>query len=213
MRHWIWHNEKYLKAWIYCLFRANHTDNKVLVGSSLTTMKPGEFITSINHFAKDTRLSMQEVRTFWMLLINDKMINKESTNNSTKITICHYIDYQNSQQTGNKPITNQQQTNNKPATTDKNVKKYNNLKNGKNIPAGFDEIFIEWYQYKDERKDYYTEIGMEKHIVGMVNKYHSAKSFRKAVDHSMSMNYKGIYPEDPDTQNDVVINDQSNFDT
>lgn len=133
MKHWIWKNDQYFKAWIYCLFRANHESNKVLIGSELETVNRSEFITSIGNFAKDTGMTTQGVRTFWNLLETDQMIVKKSTSKSTKLTICNYDNYQVEQQTNNKPITNQQQTDNKPITTDKNVKKEKNVNNDKKL--------------------------------------------------------------------------------
>jgi hypothetical protein len=32
IKHWIWSNEKYLRGWIYILFRANHQPNRILIG-------------------------------------------------------------------------------------------------------------------------------------------------------------------------------------
>ena len=147
LKHWVWKNEKYLKAWIYCLFRANHTMNKILIGSHLEIMERGQFITSIGNFSKDTGLTDQGVRTFWKLLEADEMISRKSTSNSTKITICNYDAYQIVQQTNNKPVTNEQQTSNKPVTTDKNVKKDKELKENKEIPE-----FIEFKDYALNKK-------------------------------------------------------------
>ena len=143
--HWVWQNEKYLKAWIWFLLRANHDDNKVLIGADLTTVKRGEFITSLNNIAESTKLSIRATRTFLTLLEKDKMIVKKSTSKLTKITILKYDSYQPERQTNDKRVTNQRQTNDKPATTDNNV-----TNNDKNIiPPQFDWI----KQYCIERKN------------------------------------------------------------
>ena len=146
LKHWIWKNDQYFKAWTYCLFRANHVSNKILIGSKLEPVERGQFITSIGNFAKDTGMTLQGVRTFWNLLETDKMISKESTSKSTKLTICNYDSYQLDQQTNNKPVTNEQQTGNKPVTTDKKVKKEKNDKE-KNIPQ-----IEEFVNYAKENK-------------------------------------------------------------
>lgn len=113
--HWLWNNQLYLRAWLYCLIRANHQATKCLIGADLVPLNRGEFITSRSRFAKDTGMSEQSVRTFWNLLKSDKMINQRSTNKLTMITICNYDKYQVAQPAGNRRI-------NQPATTDKNVK-------------------------------------------------------------------------------------------
>lgn len=115
--HWIFKNSKYLRAWIYFLFRANYSDNKVLINTHTETIKRGQFITSLNHLSMDTQMTMQATRTFLNLLVSDNMIVKESNTQLTKITICNYDKYQDIEQTSNKPATNQQQTNNKRVTT------------------------------------------------------------------------------------------------
>ena len=110
--HWVWQNEKYLKAWIWFLLRANHDDNKVLIGADLIEIKRGEFITSLNNISAHTKMTMQSTRTFLTLLEKDEMIVKKSTSKLTKITVLNYDSYQPDQQTNNKRATNQQQTSN-----------------------------------------------------------------------------------------------------
>jgi len=124
--HWIWSNEKYLKTWIWFLFRANHKTSKILFSGELIELNRGEFITSLKNISESANLTVQETRHFLKLLEKDEMILKNSNTLATKINICNYESYQDLQQTNNKPTTNQQQTNNKPTTTDNNVKNYNN---------------------------------------------------------------------------------------
>jgi len=114
----------------------------------LITVKRGEFIISVNKFAQATGMSIQQVRTFFDLLINDSMINKVASTKSTKICICNYDLYNDLQQTNNKPATNKQQTSNKPATTNKNNK---NVKNKENNIKEREEIFKnQVWQYDDK---------------------------------------------------------------
>ena len=140
INHWIWNNDKYLKGWLWFLLRANHCDNKILMGSDLYDLKRGEFVTSIYRICEATGMTSQSTRTFLALLEKDKMINKQTTNKLTKITICNYEHYQGEQQTNNKQTTNKQQTNNKRATTDNNIKNEKNEKKYNNIPPTFEEI-------------------------------------------------------------------------
>ena len=114
--HWIWQNDKYLKGWLWFLFHANHSECKILIGSEFIEIKRGEFITSISKICKATGMTMQVTRTFLNLLEKDKMINKQTTNKLTKISICKYEYYQGEQQINNKrynkQITHAQQTRN-----------------------------------------------------------------------------------------------------
>jgi len=129
--HWIWDDPLYFRAWAYCLIRANHDENKVLISGELVKLNRGEFITSIEHFSTDTGLTAQRTRHFWDLLEKDDMIIKNSNTRLTRLTICNYERYQDVQQTNNKPTTSRQQTDNKQTTTDKNDKEL--IKNDKNI--------------------------------------------------------------------------------
>jgi len=125
INHWIWINEKYLRAWLWFLLRANHANGKILFGNELIEIERGQFITSIKNISFATGLTNQNVRTFLRLLENDKMINKQSNNKLTKITILNYDSYNSNQQTNNKQsnkqTTSSQQAANKQVTTDNNV--------------------------------------------------------------------------------------------
>ena len=123
-KHWIWTNPLFTRAWIYCLFRANYEDTKILNGTKLVPMEQGTFLTSIKNFSDATGLSIQQTRAFWKLLENDEIITKKTTNTATKITICKYGDYQVEQQTRNKRITNEpsQNQHSQPTKNETNTK-------------------------------------------------------------------------------------------
>ncbi len=139
MDHWIWKNEKYFKAWVYMIFRANFDINKILIGSTVHDVEPGSFITSRYNFAVDTGLTEREVRTFWGLLEKDEMILKKSTSKMTKITVLNYASYQVERPTNDQPTTNQRPTNDQPTTIEKNVK---NVKNEKEVYRKFAHLSI-----------------------------------------------------------------------
>lgn len=208
--HWIWQNDKYFKCWQWFIFRANHCQNKVLLGTEFMDVNRGEFITSISKICQATGMSMQSTRTFLALLEKDKMINKQTTSKLTKITICNYDYYQGDQQTNNKQInkrvTQSQQTDNKPVTTDKNEK--NDIKNEKNLkkePCDFDfsfveetwkPLFFEWLAYKKSRKEYYkTQQSIEAcyRNLKMLSR-NDILIGRKVLDKSMGNNYQGLFP-------------------
>jgi hypothetical protein len=192
--HWVWQNDKYLKGWLWFLLRANHTNNKILMGSDLTEVKRGEFITSISKICDATGMTMQSTRTFLTLLEKDKMINKVTTSKLTKISICNYEHYQDGQQTNNKPTTNQQQTRNKQATTDNNDKE---LKENKYpfVSDKFLQPFTDWIEYKIARKENYKN---EKSLLALYNKLlrlsnNNPIAAKLIVEDSMANNYAGLF--------------------
>lgn len=90
-----------------------------------TVVKRGQIITSLQHLAEDTGLSVQQVRTAINKLKSTHEITHESTNHYTMITLCNYEAYNpegkdintRSNTRSNKRITNEQQTDNKRITT------------------------------------------------------------------------------------------------
>jgi hypothetical protein len=133
--HWLYtesrpHTKR--EAWEDMLLLCNHTDEKVLVNGELIDCKRGQSIMSLKTWAKTFKWTIQQVRTFFKLLKNDKMINTEGLRKTTRITICNYDYYQNNQQAdnteNNTQITHKQQADNTQITTNKNDK---NVKNEK----------------------------------------------------------------------------------
>ena len=196
LKHWIWNNDKYLKAWVYCLFRANHKESKVLIGSTLNALNPGEFITSRGNFAKDTGMTEQGVRTFWNLLEVDKMITKISTSNSTKLIICNYDSYQHEQPPNNKQVTNKQPATNQQLTTDKNVKKGKELKEFKEEAITYKEKYS--MDLIKEFIEYWTEENLSKTKMKFQLEKTWGMARRLATWHKRSLQYKpeskNLYP-------------------
>ena len=120
---WEWFSvPNMVTVFIYCLLKANFKD-KSWRGNLI---KRGSFITSYDTISKDTKLSVQSIRTCLNRLEQTKEITKISTSQFTVLTICNYDSYQSYKVVANKPSTNEQQTNNKPSTTTKKVKKEKN---------------------------------------------------------------------------------------
>lgn len=128
-KHWIWENPKYLRAWMYCLFRANYEETTVLIGQKKVLVPRGAFITSIRKFAIETGISTRETRTFIDRLKSDTVIDTETTQLSTQITICKYDEYQNERHTEKNKATHK-------ATTDKEDKEERKNTPPKSPPRG-----------------------------------------------------------------------------
>jgi hypothetical protein len=102
MTEWEWYRETNVMAlFIHILLLANWED-KQWQGK---TIKRGSFITSNEHLALESGLTIQQTRTVIDKLIGTGEINKQTTNKYTLITVNNYNDYQDNQQTNNKPIT------------------------------------------------------------------------------------------------------------
>jgi len=129
-------NSKQKVVMITCLLLANHEENEWEYDGEIYTVKPGQFITSLEKLrqkcGKD--ISVQNVRTALLKLEKWGFLTNESTKTGRLITIVNWKLYQgNNDETNkeaNKELTKHQQRANKELTTNKND---NNDKNDKEI--------------------------------------------------------------------------------
>lgn len=120
---WQWYTDtNTFKLFIHLLLTANIEDKMW----RNVEVKRGQLITSREHLAHATNLSVQQVRSCIDKLKNSNEILIKSTNKYTLITIVKYNDYQDSLQNNNQQITNKQPTNNQQITT---TKEYKNIRN------------------------------------------------------------------------------------
>ncbi|MDD3019499.1 MAG: hypothetical protein PHX61_00800 [Alphaproteobacteria bacterium] len=130
---WQWFDKpEMVQLFVFFLLSANHESKKW----NGTTIKRGQFVTSLESVKLKTGLSIQTIRTCIKRLKLTNEITSTSTSRFTIITICNYASYQQKENTTNKPIntpnnkqvTNEQQTSNKRLTTNKNDKNEKNIK-------------------------------------------------------------------------------------
>jgi len=120
-RDWQWYKNINVKTmFLHLLLKANFKDNywrNILI-------KRGQTLTSVEHLAEETGLTVQQTRTALSKLKSTNEITIKSTNKYTLITIEKYDFYQkNNKNVTNKltnNVTNNQQTNNKQVTTNNN---------------------------------------------------------------------------------------------
>ena len=149
------------EAWIWLLLRANHKDNKFVLGSEVVQVKKGQMITSQKKLCLQFKWGNSKLRTFLKVLQSDNMIELKSTSKATWITINNYCRLQDKQIT-NKSKTNQKQiaaklqpnTNNKDNKVNNvdNVNKfYNNIFIRSNIEKYGKMMLQEFYEYWSEK--------------------------------------------------------------
>lgn len=132
---WEWYSDVNVsRVFFHLLLTVNHKETKW----QGQIIKPGEKVTSWQHLADETGLSVQNVRTAIVKLKSTGEITSRSTNKFTVISIVNWRKYQDegfpdnevNNNQNNKRATNGQQATNKQLTTNKNEK---NDKNEKNI--------------------------------------------------------------------------------
>jgi DNA-binding transcriptional regulator YhcF (GntR family) len=110
MLDWEWYNDNNTKVlFIHLLLTANHTEKKW----QGKTILRGQKLTSLQHLANETNLSLQQIRTSLNRLKSTNEITTEVTNKYTLITIEKYSDYQDGEEKNNKQNNTR---NNKRAT-------------------------------------------------------------------------------------------------
>jgi len=90
---WIWSNPEKFKWWLDILLSVNHTDNKVLIKSTLIDCGRGQSIKSLETWAKEWGVTKKTVHGFFKLLESDSMLVTENLLVTTRITVCNYDSY------------------------------------------------------------------------------------------------------------------------
>ena len=117
------------EAWIWLLLKANHKDNKFMLGTELVKVKKGSMITSQKKLCRQFRWGSTKLRNFLKVLQKDKMLLLETNTQSTQITICNYESYQDSQISNKTQTTHAQHTNNTRTKTNNKDNKDNKVNN------------------------------------------------------------------------------------
>lgn len=128
---WEWYTDSNTKSlFLHCLIRANHSDNKWRG----IEIKKGSFVTSYGKLAKETGLSVREVRTSINRLKSTNEITHKTTSQYSVINVVKWANYQgydkqsdiDNDTLNDKQATNERQASDKPSTTNKNEKNYKN---------------------------------------------------------------------------------------
>jgi len=141
------------KAFIYCLCRANHKENEVLMDGQIVKLNPGEFITGRLEASKD--LHFKSVMWDRKLVILEKLgiLNRQANNRFSKISIINWHIYQGSfnddEQVSEQVMNNSRTTDEQLMNTDKNDKNVKNVKNDKkNIYGEFKNVKLLEKEYQ-----------------------------------------------------------------
>ena len=112
---WEWYqNPNTFRVFLHCLLKANFTDGRF----EGITVNRGQFVTSLPALSKQTRLTIQQVRTALDHLKSTGEITDKAYSKFRVITVVKYDEYQkdnrqdNSQSTGNQQASNRQSTDN-----------------------------------------------------------------------------------------------------
>ena len=122
---WEWYqNPNTFRVFLHCLLKANFTDGR-FEGQDI---KRGQFVTSLDHLSKETKLSVKEVRTALTHLIGTGELASESCSRYRVITVVKYNEYQDEGKQNGKQGASEGQARGKQGAS--KGQQYNNNNNG-----------------------------------------------------------------------------------
>ena len=149
---WEWYDDaNTFRIFVHLLLTANHQDAE---WRGIKILR-GQKVTSIEHLAKELKLSIQNCRTSLLKLKKSKNLTIRPTNQYSIITVMGYDDYQGVKSELTSDPTNDQQTTNKRLTTNKNDK---NKKNENKYKA---KIFLDYFNSQLKKKKYFYTLTEE----------------------------------------------------
>lgn len=191
---WEWYqNPNTFRVFLHCLLMANFTDGR-FEGREI---KRGQFVTSLDHLSKDTKLSVKEIRTALDHLQRTGELASESCNRYRVITIVKYDEYQlEGKQNGRQTASEGQAEGKQGASKGQQYKNDNNNKNiddddSTNILSLSASEIAESILRDQEIEDAAAEVGLTVSVSAMIRardlaeRYGTANlldAIRKAVD-------------------------------
>jgi hypothetical protein len=112
----VFHNDKALKVFIWCLLRATYTPRDIMVGNRKVHLEPGQFVTGRKRAADELQMPEGTVYDVITTLKNQQQIMVHPNNKYSLVTVVNWALYQveaeeSNNKNGSPPTTNQQQTN------------------------------------------------------------------------------------------------------
>lgn len=104
--HWLFNFDEPDKfmAWCDLLMSANHEDRKFMIKGRVVECKRGQVAMSQVTLQKRWKMSQNKLKRFLVLLKNDAMIDFETNDLTTIITICNYSKFQDNERADGRPL-------------------------------------------------------------------------------------------------------------
>jgi hypothetical protein len=132
--HWLFNfaePDKFM-AWCDLLMSANHEDKKFMVKGRVIECKRGQVAMSQTTLQKRWKMSQNKLKRFLVLLKNEGMIDFETNELTTIITICNYSKFQDIERADGRPLERADERGTDDQTDDKQqCKQLKQLNNNK----------------------------------------------------------------------------------
>ena len=120
----------HIAVWIYLMLNATHKNFQALFKGQSITLLPGQLITGRLSIAKKLKINDSKVKRILNLFKNEQLIDQQTTNQNSLITLVSWGKYQKSDQQSDQRVTNGWTTDDQRVTTNKNV---NNVQEQKKV--------------------------------------------------------------------------------
>ena len=144
---WEWYsNTNTTRVFLHMLLKANWKDGKF----EGEVIPRGSFVSSFEKLAKETNLSVMQIRTAVKHLKLTKEITSKSYSKYTVFTVLNYDLFQTDNKQDNKQVTSEQQTDNKQITTIEERKEIKKERNKNIYTCAFEEFWTAYPRKKDK---------------------------------------------------------------
>ena len=106
----VFKNEKLLKIWIWCLLKANHSCNEVIIGNQFVKLEEGQFIFGRKKAAEELKMNESTLYRNLKVLEKAQMCNIKSNNKFSVITIEKWEFFQKDDENNNNKMNNKRTT-------------------------------------------------------------------------------------------------------
>lgn len=149
-QHWIAQDMEKFGWWVDMLLLASYEDNKALLGTHLIEIKRGSFIGSARFLASRWNTTKDKVNAFLNLLSQEGMITRETSKNTTLVTICNYESYQENQEGAETPLRHSCDTLATPLRQTKEIKEDKEIYIQANNTCTREESVTTWDASKEQ---------------------------------------------------------------
>ena len=101
----------HLAVWIWLLTNATHKERPAVFNGEKITLKPGQLITGRKKIAEETRVNEKKVFRILEAFKSEQQIEQQTNRHGSLISIVRWLDYQQSGQQNEQPMSNQWATN------------------------------------------------------------------------------------------------------
>ena len=125
--HWVFQNSDYFKWWVDILLEVNYAPAKVVIKGKVYECARGEKLYSLDTWATRWKTNKSKVRRYFDLLQKENMIELKNETQTTRLKVCKYEDYQETEKESETQTTRKRNANETQMTPIKESNNNNNI--------------------------------------------------------------------------------------